>query len=62
MIQCRTSAKTRQRREHDDDLEGRGAAYVSTFRFHRGQVSRVLSLLVCVISAAISFLAAFVHQ
>jgi hypothetical protein len=32
---CRLSAKTRQRREHDDDLEGRGAAYVSTFRWGR---------------------------
>src|SRR6266567_973859 len=29
---CRVSAKTRQRREHDDDLEGRGAAYVLRLR------------------------------
>jgi hypothetical protein len=27
------SAKTRQRRKRDDDLEGRGAAYVSAFRW-----------------------------
>ena len=27
----------RQRREHDDDLEARGAAYVSTFRWGEGR-------------------------
>jgi hypothetical protein len=25
--------------EHDDDLEGRGAAYVSTFRWGRGRTA-----------------------
>ena len=36
---CRLSAKTRQRREHDDNLEGHGAAYVSTFRGEEGRIA-----------------------
>ena len=38
---CRLSAKTRQRREHDHDLAGRGAAYVSTFRWGEGRTAIV---------------------
>jgi len=39
------TSKTRQRREHDDDREGCGAAYVSTFRWGEGRTSirRLLS-------------------
>jgi hypothetical protein len=36
---CRSSAKTRHYREHDDDLEACGAVYVSTFRWGEGRTA-----------------------